>query len=64
MRFARLTFVVAGIWGIVVLTPLYWLFDLSGRAYGPPGDYPTPIIDHAEERRSALAAYEELRRGT
>ena len=28
------------IWGIVVLTPLYWLLDLTGRRYGPPADYP------------------------
>lgn len=33
-------FIGAGIWGIVVLTPLYWLVDLTGRAYSPPADYP------------------------
>lgn len=40
MRFARFSFVGAGIWGIVVLTPLYWLFDITGRSYSPPADYP------------------------
>jgi hypothetical protein len=40
MRFARFTFIGAGIWGIVVLMPLYWLFDVTGRAYSPPTDYP------------------------
>jgi hypothetical protein len=40
MRFARFTFVGAGIWGITVLTPLYWLVDLTGRSYPPPTDYP------------------------
>ena len=40
MRFARFTFVGAGIWGIAVLTPLYWLFDVTGRPYSPPADYP------------------------
>ena len=40
MRFARLTFIGAGIWGIAVLTPLYWLFDLTGRSYSSPTDYP------------------------
>ena len=40
MRFARFAFTAAGIWGIVVLTPLYWLVDLTGRAYSPPSDYP------------------------
>ena len=40
MRFARFTFIGAGIWGIVVLMPLYWLIDVTGRAYSPPTDYP------------------------
>lgn len=29
---------------------------------GPPGGYPSPIVDHAVERAAALADYEELRR--
>jgi hypothetical protein len=40
MRFARFVFIGAGIWGIGVLMPLYWLFDVTGRSYGPPTDYP------------------------
>jgi hypothetical protein len=40
MRFARFTFIGAGIWGIVVLTPLYWLVDVTGRSYSAPTDYP------------------------
>jgi hypothetical protein len=40
MRFARFTFIAAGLWGIVVLTPLYWLVDVTGRPYSPPADYP------------------------
>ncbi len=40
MKLARIVFVVAGIWGIVVLTPLYWLRDVTGRQYMPPTDYP------------------------
>jgi cytochrome b len=40
MKFARIVFTVAGIWGIVVLMPLYWLFDVTGRQYSPPTDYP------------------------
>ena len=40
MRFARIVFVAAGVWGIAVLTPLYWLVDITGRRYSPPGDYP------------------------
>jgi hypothetical protein len=40
MKFARIVFIGAGIWGIVVLTPLYWLVDVTGRQYSPPTDYP------------------------
>jgi len=40
MRFARTVFVGSGIWGIAVLTPLYWLIDITGRRYPPPADYP------------------------
>jgi hypothetical protein len=40
MRLARFVFIGAGIWGIAVLTPLYWLVDISGRHYTVPTDYP------------------------
>jgi len=40
MTFARTVFLVAGVWGIVVLTPLYFLVDLTGRQYAAPADYP------------------------
>lgn len=40
MRFARTVFIGAGIWGIAVLLPLYWLIDITGRPYPPPSDYP------------------------
>jgi cytochrome b len=40
MRFARIVFIGAGIWGIVVLTPFYWLVDVTGRHYSRPTDYP------------------------
>ena len=40
MRFAKIVYIIAGIWGIVVLTPLYWLVDITGRPYPPPTDYP------------------------
>ena len=40
MRFARFVFVAAGIWGIAVLTPFYWLVDVTGRHYAAPSEYP------------------------
>jgi uncharacterized PurR-regulated membrane protein YhhQ (DUF165 family) len=40
MRFARIVFIGAGVWGMVVLMPFYWLIDVTGRRYGPPTEYP------------------------
>lgn len=40
MRFAKAVFIGAGIWGIAVLTPFYWLVDVTGRQYDPPATYP------------------------
>ena len=40
MKFARMVFLIAGIWGIAVLTPLYWLRDITGRAYTTPTESP------------------------
>jgi hypothetical protein len=40
MRFAMIVFTLAGVWGIVVLTPLYFLLDVTGRQYAPPTAYP------------------------
>jgi len=39
VRFARIVFTIAGIWGIVVLTPFYWLVDVTGRQYPAPAEY-------------------------
>jgi hypothetical protein len=40
MTLARLVFAGAGIWGIAVLTPLFFLVDITGRPYAAPTDYP------------------------
>lgn len=40
MRFARIVFIVAGVWGVLVLTPLFFLIDVTGRQYVPPSAYP------------------------
>lgn len=40
MRFARVVFTLAGIWGLVVLVPLFFLVDISGRPYAAPTEYP------------------------
>jgi hypothetical protein len=41
MKFARNVFIIAGVWGVAVLTPLYFTFDLIGRSY-------PPAITHAD----------------
>src|SRR4249919_3405209 len=38
--FARVVFTIAGIWGILIMTPLYFTFDAVGRAYPPPITHP------------------------
>lgn len=40
MKFARIVFWIAGIWGVVVLTPLYFMFDLIGSKDPPPITHP------------------------
>jgi len=40
VRFTKIVFIGAGLWGITVLTPLYFLVDLTGRRYAPPAAYP------------------------
>jgi hypothetical protein len=40
LRFAKIVFRIAGVWGFVVLTPLYFLFDLIGRRYPPAITHP------------------------
>jgi len=40
MKFARIVFTVAGVWGLAVLTPFYWLVDITGRHYQAPTEYP------------------------
>ena len=40
MKFARIVFVVAGVWGLAILTPLYFTYDLVGRSYPPPVTHP------------------------
>jgi hypothetical protein len=40
MRFAKFVFVGAGIWGLAVLPPFFWLVDITGRHYDVPTQYP------------------------
>jgi vacuolar-type H+-ATPase subunit I/STV1 len=40
MKFARVVYWVAGIWGILVITPLYFVFELIGRKDPPAITHP------------------------
>ena len=40
MRFAKLTFLIAGIYGLLALVPLYFLEQQTGRDYPPPITHP------------------------
>jgi len=40
MKFAKIVFWVAAIWGVVVITPLYFMFNLIGRQDPPPITHP------------------------
>ena len=40
MKFAKIVFWIAGIWGLLVLTPLYFMFDLIGRQDPPAITHP------------------------
>lgn len=40
MKFAKIIFYIAGIWGLLIITPLYFMFDLIGRQDPPPITHP------------------------
>lgn len=40
MRFARIVFRIAGVWGLLIVTPLYFMYDTIGQQYPPPVTHP------------------------
>lgn len=40
MKFAKILFWIAAIWGILILTPLYFMFNAIGRQDPPPITHP------------------------
>ena len=40
MKFARIVFTIAGIWGLLMITPLYFIFDTIGIHDPPPITHP------------------------
>jgi hypothetical protein len=42
MKFAKIVFWIAGVWGVLMITPLYFMFDLIGRK--TPADHASGIL--------------------
>jgi hypothetical protein len=40
MKFARLLFYCAGVWGVLVLTPVYFMYSKIGKYSPPPPTHP------------------------
>ncbi len=40
MKFAKFIFYIAFVWGVIILTPLYFMFDRIGRQDPPPITHP------------------------
>ncbi|HEY2964252.1 MAG TPA: hypothetical protein VGJ37_17650 [Pyrinomonadaceae bacterium] len=40
MKFARIVFLIAGVYGLLVLLPLYFMENQTGRDYPPPITHP------------------------
>src|SRR5271154_6795920 len=40
MKFARIVFWIAAVWGVLILTPLYFMFDVISRQDPPPITHP------------------------
>jgi hypothetical protein len=40
VKFAKIVFWIAGIWGVLIVTPLYFMFDLIGQKDPPPITHP------------------------
>ena len=40
MRFAKNVFRIAGVWGVAILTPMYFMFDWIGSQYPPAIGHP------------------------
>ncbi len=44
MKFAKIVFWIADVWGVLILTPVYFMFDTIGRQYPPALTFPSSIL--------------------
>ena len=40
LKFARIVFIVAGVWGVLIIVPLYFIYDFIGRQSPPAINHP------------------------
>ena len=40
MRFAKIVFLIAGIWGVLIVTPMFFMYDYIGSLYPPALTHP------------------------
>jgi hypothetical protein len=40
LKFARIVFMVAGVWGVLIIVPLYFIYDFIGRQSPPAINHP------------------------
>jgi hypothetical protein len=40
MKFAKMVFWIAGVWGLLIITPLYFMFELISQKDPPPITHP------------------------
>jgi hypothetical protein len=45
MKFSKIVFWIAGIWGVLALAPLYFMFNTIGRLDPPPSRIPDSFTD-------------------
>jgi len=43
MKFSKIIFWIAAIWGVLILTPLYFMFNAIARQDPPPITHPASI---------------------
>jgi hypothetical protein len=57
MKFAKVVFWIAAVWGVLVLAPLYFMFDLIGRQDPPPITHPAFYYGFVSARLAFQVAF-------
>jgi len=60
MRLAKIVFLIAGIWGVLAITPLYFMFDVISRNDPPPITHPGFFYGLHQDARGCCVEYRRL----